>query len=111
MAGIVTQDDDVAQYLLAVTAKWKAPTLEKEVVEFRMLVAELDHRNYVRVPDPASGQDKAEFQYPADVMGAAQAFDQGVSLARQINELPPQQPEGVNIKLGAIPRGNDGHRE
>jgi hypothetical protein len=88
VASIVTQDDGVAQYLLAATAKWKAPTLEKEAVELRMLVAELDHRNYVRVPDPDSGQNKVEFQYPADVMGAAQAFNQGVSLARQINELP-----------------------
>ena len=61
---------------------------EKEAVEFRMLVAELDHRNYVRTSDPASGLEKAEFKYPADVTGAAQAFNQGVSLARQLNELP-----------------------
>ena len=66
VASIVTQDDGVAQYLLAATAKWEAPTLEKEAVEFRMLVAELDHRNYVRVPDPASGHRQVEFQYPAD---------------------------------------------
>ncbi|WP_441231923.1 hypothetical protein AB7828_29565 [Tardiphaga sp. 215_C5_N2_1] len=31
------------------TAKWEAPTPAKEVVEFRMLVAELDHQKYVRV--------------------------------------------------------------
>jgi hypothetical protein len=95
-ASIVMQDDGVAQYLLAVTAKWEAPTLAKEAVEFRMLVAELDHRNYVRVPDPASGHEKVEFQYPADVIGAAQSFNEGVSLARQINELPYKCRSALN---------------
>jgi hypothetical protein len=61
-----------------------------------MLVAELDHRNYVHVPDPASGHEKVEFQYPADVMGAAQAFNEGVSLARQINELPYKCRSALN---------------
>jgi hypothetical protein len=100
-ASIITQDDGVAQYVLAATSKWEAPTQEKEAVEFRMLVAELDHRNYVRVPDPASGLDKMEFKYPADVMAAAQTFDQGVIMARQALELP-QQCRSVLERSGTL---------
>ena len=100
-ANIVMQDDGVAQYLLAATAEWQAPTLEKEAVEFRMLVAELDHRNYVRTLDPASGLEKVEFKYPADVMAAAQTFDQGVVLARQALELP-QQCRSVLERAGTL---------
>jgi hypothetical protein len=100
-ANIVTQDDGVAHYLLAVIAKWEAPKQEKEAVEFRMLVAELDHRNYTRTVDPASGLEKVEFKYPADVMAAAQTFNQGVVLARQALELP-QQCRSVLECTGAL---------
>jgi hypothetical protein len=100
-ASILTQDDGVAQYLLAATSKWEAPTQEKEVVEFRMLVAELDHRNYARVLDPASGLEKVEFKYPADVMAEAQTFDQGVIVARQALELP-QQCRSVLERSGTL---------
>jgi hypothetical protein len=100
-ANIVAQDDIVAQYLLAATAKWEAPTQEKEAVEFRMLVAELDHRKYARTLDPASGLQKVEFEYPADVMAAAQTFDQGVVLARQALELP-QRCRSVLERTGTL---------
>lgn len=100
-ANIVTQDNGVAQYLLAAIAKWEAPKQEKEAVEFRMLVAELDHRNYVRTPDAATGLDKVEFRYPADVIAAAQTFEQGVVLARQALELP-QQCRSVLERAGTL---------
>jgi hypothetical protein len=100
-ANIVTQDDGVAQYLLAAIAKWEAPKQEKEAVEFRMLVAELDHRNYVRTLDLESGLEKVEFNYPADVIAAAQAFEQDVVLARQALELP-QQCRSVLERTGTL---------
>lgn len=100
-ANIVTQDNGVAQYLLAATAKWETPKQEKEAVEFRMLMAELDHRNYSRTLDPTSGLEKVELKYPSDVMAAAQKFDQGVVLARQALELP-QQCRSVLERAGTL---------
>jgi hypothetical protein len=100
-AGILAQDEGVALYLLTATSKWNAPTQEKEAIEFRVLVAELDHRNYVRVLDPDSGLEKIAFKCPADVMAAVQTFDQGVVLARQALELP-QQCRSVLERSGTL---------
>lgn len=66
-----------------------------------MLVAELDHRNYARTLDPASGVEKVEFTYPADVVAAAQAFEQGTVLARQVLKLP-QQCRSVLERTGTL---------
>jgi ABC-type transport system involved in cytochrome c biogenesis ATPase subunit len=89
-ADLLTQDDGLAQYLLAATSKWEVPTQGKEAVEFRVLMAALDHRNYVRVTDPASGLEKVEFTYPADVLAAIQTFNEGNGLARRTLGLPEQ---------------------
>jgi hypothetical protein len=80
-------DPALAEFMLASTAQWRPPEGEKEEVEFRILVAELDHRNYRTVQDQ-DGRETVEFQYPPQVREAIQRFEQRHAAARQTIFLP-----------------------
>jgi hypothetical protein len=87
-AETVAQDADVGQTVLAATEQWQAPQGAKAMLEFRILRAELDHRNFNRTTDRVSGTEKNEFEYPSDVTRDIQAFQQDVALAQQVLRLP-----------------------
>jgi hypothetical protein len=87
-ADLLTADNDIAEFLLAATKTWTPPVEEKEAVEFRVLVAELDHRNYSLACDPVSRVEKREFSYPAEVTEAIAGFNKHANVARQILNLP-----------------------
>jgi hypothetical protein len=87
-ADIVAQDADVGEAVLAATEQWQAPQDAKAALEFRILKAELDHRNFNRTMDSVSGAEKTEFEYPSDVTRDIQAFQQDVALAQQVLHLP-----------------------
>lgn len=81
-------DRGVGDYVVAMTSQWVSPRSEKEALEFRALVAELDYRNYSPALDPESGKQALEFAYPTDLAGAIAAFQHKGSRAIQALEFP-----------------------
>ena len=96
VADLITRDKDLAKFVLAATTRWTAPNADKESVEFRMLVAELDHRNYRLVKDSKMGEEKREFSYPHDVTSAISQFQTDKARARQILAFPDQSRKILN---------------
>jgi hypothetical protein len=72
---MILADRDIAEFVVAASRQWVAPTTEKEALEFKILVAELDHRNYTAAVDPATGQEGFSFTYPTDVAADIASFE------------------------------------
>lgn len=71
---IILTDNDIAEFVLACSSQWTAPVTEKEKLEFKILLAELDHRNYTAGFDPATGRHGFQLRYPSDVTAEIAAF-------------------------------------
>lgn len=84
---LIPHDRELAAFVLASTETWECPEGEKQAVEFRILSAELDYRNY-RIFQDSAGNETVEFQYPADVQQAIQSFQQQHAVPSQTLVLP-----------------------
>ncbi len=71
---LILCDRDIAEFVLACTSQWTAPVTEKEKLELKILLSELDYRNYTEGVDPATGRQGFEFKYPPDVAAEITAF-------------------------------------
>jgi hypothetical protein len=69
-------------------SQWVSPNTEKEALEFRILVAELDHRNYSSTVDPTTGKQAFAFAYPPEIAAAIAAFEQDRSRLKQALTFP-----------------------
>ena len=98
---IIMADREVGDFVAAMTRQWVSPKSEKEALEFRALVAELDHRNYSSTLDPESGKQAFQFAYPPDTAAGIAAFQQENS--RAIDALAfPQQCRNVLQGAGTL---------
>lgn len=98
---IIVADREVGDFVAAMTSQWVSPKSEKEALEFRALMAELDHRNYSSALDPESGKQAFEFAYPPDIATAIAAFQQKGS--RAIDALTfPQQCRDALQRAGTL---------
>lgn len=86
---LIRHDREFAKFILASTATWTCREEEKESIEFRILVAELDHGNYRTIKD-ATGKEVVQIQYPADVQKAMEAFYHKHAVSNQTLTLPYQ---------------------
>ena len=84
---LVSRDKETAEFVQAATRQWQQPTGEEESLEFRALVAELDHRNYKTIRD-GTGAGTIEFNYPPDLIRDANAFQKDVAATSQTLRLP-----------------------
>jgi hypothetical protein len=64
---LILTDRDIAEFVVACSSTWTAPVTDKERLEFKILLAELDYRNYTAGIDPASGRQGFQLAYPRDV--------------------------------------------
>jgi hypothetical protein len=87
VADLITREPAIAAFVSAAAQGWTAPGDEKGAVEFRILVAQLDHKNYT---SPSTGDQRTTFACPPDVMAAVQAFQQGKQRAQQALAFPDQ---------------------
>ncbi|MGW1424650.1 hypothetical protein ACWAT4_31520 [Bradyrhizobium manausense] len=87
---MIVSDQGLAEFVLAATGQWvpPEPEPEKESLEFRILVAELDQRNYTVEPNPATGKPDVQFSYPKDVAAAIASFGQANARANQAIQFP-----------------------
>lgn len=85
---MITSDRNLGEFILAASAQWTSPGTEKEGLEFSVMVAELDYRNYSVEPDPATGQSVVQFAYPKDVTTAIASFGQENARANQALQFP-----------------------
>ncbi len=85
---LATVDQAVGDFVVAATSQWTSPSTEKEAVEFRILVAELDYHNYSAVVDPATGKETSEFAYPNDIATEIAAFQLDKARLRQALTFP-----------------------
>ncbi|WP_316171763.1 hypothetical protein [Bradyrhizobium sp. SZCCHNRI1058] len=87
---MITSDHKLGEFILASSAQWTAPGTEKDALEFKMMIAELDHRNYTVSLDPATGQSAVRFSYPNDVTTAIVSFQSDNARALQAIQFPGQ---------------------
>ena len=78
----------MGDFVIAATNGWTSPNAEKEALEFRILVAELDYRNYSAAVDPATGKQTTEFAYPDDIAAKIAAFQVDKARLRQALTFP-----------------------
>jgi hypothetical protein len=85
---MIVADREVGDFVLAASSEWVSPQTEKEALEFRILMAELDHRNYSPAIDPVTGEQSFTFAYPPDVAAGIAAFRQDKARAIQALTFP-----------------------
>ncbi len=88
VSDLISTDADLSKFVLGATAAWTPPDSEKEALEFRILVAELDYRNYRSVLDPKTGKEIPQFEYPEGLQREVLAFNSGKAPVRQTVNLP-----------------------
>jgi hypothetical protein len=93
---MVIDDRDIAEFVIVGTVQWSAPTTEKEALEFRILVAELDYRNYTATSDPATGKPAFEFAYPKEVANDITSFQTDHARLLQALTLPEKCKKVLN---------------
>lgn len=74
VAEFMLADRKLAEFVLSCSNQWTAPVTEKEKLEFKILLAELDYRNYTAGLDPV-GRQGFQLTYPADVVAEIAAFE------------------------------------
>ena len=89
-ADLINTDTTVADFLIEAVKNWKCPSGDKEALEFRILKAELDPRNYRAARDEKSGQPTIEFQYPVELRRDIEKFERAHLPIRQTLLLPYQ---------------------
>lgn len=85
---IITRDTNIAEFILESSAQWASPSDEKSALELRILVAELDHRNYRLVRDGVTGKEQIEFTYPKEIAESINGFQQDNTRAQQVLAFP-----------------------
>jgi hypothetical protein len=85
---MIVADRDLGDFVVAASSQWVSPNTEKEALEFRILVAELDHRNYSPAVDPATAKQAVAFSYPPEVAAGIAAFEQDRSRLIQALTFP-----------------------
>ena len=93
---MITADTTLGEFVVAATSKWVSPNTDKESLEFGILVAELDWRNYSPDIDPPTGKQVFTFGYPPDITAAIATFEQDNSRLRQALTFPLRCREILN---------------
>jgi hypothetical protein len=85
---MVVDDRAMGDFVVAAASQWTSPETEKEALEFRILVAQLDYRNYSSEVDTATGKQVPAFVYPHDLAEAIAVFQQDRSLSLEPLKFP-----------------------
>jgi hypothetical protein len=85
---MIVSDQALGEFVIAASGQWVSPESDKGALEFRVLVAELDYRNYAIAPDPATRKPVVQFSYPKDVAAAIASFGQGNARGNQALLFP-----------------------
>ena len=85
---MVVNDRAMGDFVVATSRQWTSPKTEKEALEFRILVAQLDYRHYSPVVDTATGTQSFTFACPQDLAEAIAAFQQKKSLSLEALKFP-----------------------
>jgi hypothetical protein len=93
---MIVADREVGDFVVAASSRWMSPNTEKEALEFRILVAELDRRNYSPALDPVTGEQAFAFTYPPDVTTAIAAFERDRSRVKQVLAFPRRCRDVLN---------------
>jgi len=115
-AHLVCTDSNVADFLDDAVQLWTSPSGDKEVLEFRILKAELNWRNYSSVDGGKSGNDTIEFRYPSDLEREISKYKRATLPKIQMQLLPyncqeflrgtemltDQQAEGLALALNTV---------
>jgi hypothetical protein len=83
-------DEKVAEFVLDATSKWQFPSSGKEWLEARILVAQLDARNYVTNNEREGGEEVVGVRFPADLLQDIAAYEAEVQPHRRAILLPYQ---------------------
>lgn len=87
---LAAQDPDFAAYLGVQTSLWPVPENEKDRLEQRILLSELDPANREMVFDEATGHGQSQFIYPEDLQAEVVAYQTETNAQLQPLTLPHQ---------------------
>jgi hypothetical protein len=87
---IILAHKEVGDFVLAASSQWVSPDRRKDALEFAILLAELDHRNYSAEIDSETGKQRFAFAYPPKISAAIAAFEGDTSRLRQALIFPPK---------------------
>jgi hypothetical protein len=82
------RDHALGDFVNAAVGRWAVPENDKERIEFQSRAAQLDYRNYRVSRAAETGEEQAEFVYPANLAAAITGFQQSKRRAREILALP-----------------------
>lgn len=85
---LLLADEKVSQYLADNIQKWELPDNKKRALERRILIAQLDAKNYS--PVSQGNQEGFQFKYPSDLEADIKSFDDANLPKRQTLVLPMQ---------------------
>lgn len=93
---MLLDDKELAEFVIGATKRWSAPATEKAALEQRILVAELDYKNYAVTTDPTTGKPAFELAYPQDVAKDIARFEADHVRLRQALALPEKCTKVLN---------------
>lgn len=88
--GLINSDPNTAAFLTGAARNWQMPSGEKEALEFKILVAQLDPQNYAASRDEQSGEETLHFECPVDLQHEIAGFQQTAQPILQALSFPYQ---------------------
>jgi transcriptional regulator with XRE-family HTH domain len=103
---LVSRDQAFGADVVKATIEWTSPSTDKEALEFRILIAQLDYRNHRRTKSANENEDEVvEFLPPADIVRDAQLHQQKTGPALLTLQLP-YACEQILSKSGILADGS-----
>jgi len=89
VSNLVSRDPAFGADVVKATVEWTSPSTDKDALEFRILIARLDYRNYRRTKPANESEDEVvEFLPPADIVRDTQLYQQKTGPALLTLRLP-----------------------
>ena len=85
---LVIRNVSIAEFLGSAIAQWQSPSDHKAALELRLLMAELDHTNYINGLDEASGTAGVHFSYPKPLQNDVREYEQSKTSYLRALTLP-----------------------
>ena len=97
VVGLLRRDAGLANYLLQATAAWQGPEDKKGGIEFAIMVAQLDQRNYGPAGEGGeTARGASGFVCPQPIVDAATRFREAKARHLQVLSFPDQCHEFLN---------------
>jgi len=85
---LLLKDVELSEFLIQETCKWEIPNANKLALESRLLIAQLNYKNYGSVHNDTTGQLETSFICPSELYEDIKIFQKDKSAPLQLLSLP-----------------------